>query len=87
MHRLATGGTAAEVAPEVSLEEEWSSEVALEVSLEEEWRSGGALHLEDCPSAETDALAEAYRSLGLGAEQNRLHGGQGCSQGKVCCWT
>ena len=36
----------------------------------EEWCSGGALHLDLSPSQEADALVEAYRSLGLGADQD-----------------
>ncbi|CAL8264059.1 unnamed protein product [Lota lota] len=36
----------------------------------EEWCSRGALHLEVSPSQEADALMEAYRSLGMGADQS-----------------
>ncbi|KAJ3587182.1 hypothetical protein NHX12_010780 [Muraenolepis orangiensis] len=39
----------------------------------EEWCSRGALHLEESPGEVADALLEAYRSLGMGADQNNLH--------------
>ncbi|XP_059201987.1 cingulin-like [Centropristis striata] len=36
------------------------------------WRSGGILNVEECPSEESDALREAYRSLGLGQDLETL---------------
>lgn len=33
------------------------------------WCAGGALNLEESPSQESDALRDAYRSLGLGGEE------------------
>lgn len=36
------------------------------------WCSGGGLNLEESPSEESDALREAYRSLGLGEDSETL---------------
>lgn len=38
----------------------------------ETWCSGGILNLEESPSEESDALREAYRSLGLGEDVEAL---------------